>query len=58
MTPPTAQVLDAPEKKSNVAMAIADCDVHVVPGDMKKELFPFLEKRWQDYMASYGSRPR
>jgi len=58
MTPPTAQVLDTTDKQAKSTMAIADCDVHVVPADMKKELFPFLEKRWQDYMASYGSRPR
>ena len=58
MTPPTAQVLNAPEKQSQSALAIADCDIHVVPADMKKELFPFLEKRWQDYMATYGARPR
>ena len=58
MTPPTAQVLNAPEKQAQSALAIADCDIHIVPANMKKELFPFLEKRWQDYMASYGARPR
>ena len=60
MTPPTAQVLDrnATDKPAANTLAIADCDVHVVPGDQKKELFPFLEKRWQDYMSTYGLRPR
>ena len=60
MTPPTAQVLDRTEadRLAKNTLAIADCDVHVVPGDMKRELFPFLEKRWQDYLATYGTRPR
>ena len=46
MTPPTAQVLNAPEKQAQSALAIADCDIHIVPANRKKELFPFLEKRW------------
>ncbi len=60
MTPPTAQVIDraAAAKPAANTLAIADCDVHVVPGDQRRELFPFLEKRWQDYMATYGLRPR
>jgi uncharacterized protein len=60
MTPPNAQVIDRPagNKQARSTLAIADGDVHVVPGDQKKELYPFLEKRWQDYAAAYGTRTR
>ena len=60
MTPPTTQVIDraAGDKQAKSVMAIADCDIHVVPGNYEKELYPFLAKRWQDYLATYGTRPR
>ncbi|HEX2217029.1 MAG TPA: amidohydrolase family protein, partial [Xanthobacteraceae bacterium] len=35
-------------------LVIADCDIHPSPKSVKKELFPFLEKRWQDHFETYG----
>ena len=36
--------------------AIADCDIHPYPKD--KELYRFLEPRWQRHLETYGTRPR
>jgi uncharacterized protein len=35
-------------------IAIADCDIHPAPKSVQKEIFPFLEKRWQDHYNTYG----
>jgi len=35
-------------------LGIADCDVHPTPASLEKEVFPFLEKRWRDYIGAYG----
>jgi predicted TIM-barrel fold metal-dependent hydrolase len=50
------QVLDRAHvaPRSAAALAIADCDIHPYPKSIKKELFPFLEKRWQDHYDTYG----
>jgi uncharacterized protein len=37
--------------------AIADCDLHPYPKS-SKELYPFLERRWQRYLETYGLRAR
>ena len=34
-------------------MAVADCDIHP-QYDSVKELYPFLEQRWMDYLENYG----
>jgi predicted TIM-barrel fold metal-dependent hydrolase len=39
-------------------IAIADCDIHPSPKSLEKEVYPFLEKRWQQYFETYGLRPR
>jgi hypothetical protein len=36
-----------------VAQAIADCDIHPYPKS-PKELYPFLERRWQRHLETYG----
>ena len=37
--------------------AIADCDIH--PGrNSAKELYPWLSKRWQEHLETFGSSPR
>ena len=40
-----------------VAQAIADCDIHPYPKS-PKELYPFLERRWQRHLETYGLRTR
>jgi len=39
-------------------IAIADCDIHPYPKSLEKEVYPFLEKRWQRHVETYGVRPR
>ncbi len=39
-------------------LAIADCDIHHSPAAGMKGLFPYMEKRWQDHLATYGALPR
>jgi len=39
-------------------IAIADCDIHPSPKSLQKEVYPFLEKRWQHHVETYGVRPR
>ena len=40
-----------------VAQAIADCDIHPYPKS-PKALYPFLERRWQRHLETYGLRTR
>ena len=40
--------------KTRARMAIADCDIHPSPKSVEIEIFPFLSKRWQEYMKTYG----
>ena len=40
--------------KNQERLAIADCDIHPSPKSVEAEIFPFLSKRWQDYMKTYG----
>jgi predicted TIM-barrel fold metal-dependent hydrolase len=37
--------------------AVADCDIHPTV-DGYKDLYPYLEKRWQDHLAVYGAKVR
>jgi uncharacterized protein len=39
-------------------IAIADCDIHPSPKSLEKEVYPFLEKRWQRHVETYGMLPR
>jgi uncharacterized protein len=39
------------------ALAIADCDIHPYPKS-PKQLYPFLESRWQRHLETYGMRTR
>ncbi|HET9904170.1 MAG TPA: amidohydrolase family protein [Xanthobacteraceae bacterium] len=50
------QVLPRPsaEGQTSATLAIADCDIHPYPKSVQKELFPFLEKRWQEHFETYG----
>ena len=42
-------------KVENVAkLAIADCDIHPSPKSVEKEIYPYLEKRWQKHNETYG----
>lgn len=35
-------------------LAIADCDIHPSPKSVEVEIYPYLEKRWQDHYETYG----
>lgn len=50
------QVMNRPEDAAanKSKMAIADCDIHPSPKSIEIEIYPFLEKRWQEYLESYG----
>ena len=37
-----------------IKLAIADCDIHPTPKSVSVEIYPYLSKRWQDYMETYG----
>ena len=37
-----------------IKLAIADCDIHPTPKSVPVEIYPYLSKRWQDYMETYG----
>ena len=39
-------------------IAIADCDIHPTPKSMEKDIYRFLESRWQRHIATYGTSPR
>lgn len=55
----TVQLLerDAAEAPAEAGLAIADCDIHPSPKS-PKELYPFLEARWQRHLETYGALPR
>lgn len=42
----------------SVQQAIADCDMHPNPKSLEDSLFPFLEKRWQEHIKTYGMLER
>jgi uncharacterized protein len=52
------EVRDRPAFRTEAASrpAIADCDIHPYPKD--KELYRFLEPRWQRHLETYGKLPR
>ena len=56
----TVEVLDRPlgEAPAEAALRIADCDIHPSPKSLEREIYPFLEKRWQRHLERYGARPR
>lgn len=39
-------------------LAIADCDIHQSPRLGMKGLFPYLEKRWQEHLETFGPLPK
>lgn len=43
-----------PEAANRVRTGIADCDIHPSPRNFEAEVYPFLERRWQELIASYG----
>ncbi|HYZ63363.1 MAG TPA: amidohydrolase family protein [Acetobacteraceae bacterium] len=38
-------------------LAIADCDLHLGPASLA-ELYPWMEKRWQEHIETYGASHR
>lgn len=38
--------------------AVADCDIHPVPRSFKEDLFPYVEKRWQEHFEQFGAQRR
>ncbi len=47
-----------PAKAQRAKLGIADCDVHPNPTSLEEEVFPFLEKKWRDYIETYGMAQR
>ena len=43
-----------PRIETQADLLIADCDIHPNPKSVKAEVYPFLEKRWQDHMDRFG----
>ena len=48
------QVMDRVTTGQKINLAIADCDIHPTPKSVPVEIYPYLSKRWQDYMETYG----
>ena len=48
------QVMDRVTTGQKFKLAIADCDIHPTPKSVPVEIYPYLSKRWQDYMETYG----
>ena len=48
------QVVDRGATDHKIKLAIADCDKHPTPKSVPVEIYPYLSKRWQDYMETYG----
>ena len=50
------QVIDRPFRVSRdkSKLAIADCDIHPSPKSLPVEIYPFLSKRWQNHLETYG----
>ena len=55
----TTEVLERPagESAAESDTRIADCDIHPSPKSLEREIYPFLEKRWQRHLERYGARP-
>ena len=48
------QLMDRVATDQKIKLAIADCDIHPTPKSVPVEIYPYLSKRWQDYMETYG----
>ena len=51
------QVRDLPAQDVQSRLAIADCDLHLGPRS-NKDLYPYLSRRWIDYIETYGTSHR
>jgi predicted TIM-barrel fold metal-dependent hydrolase len=52
------QLRPASQPDAASRLAIADGDIHPYPRDIRKEVYPFLEARWQRHLETYGTLPR
>ena len=43
--------------QAETRLSVVDCDIHPATKS-PRELFPYLSKRWQEYVLSYGSNIR
>jgi len=52
----SVQILDrpAPQVSKATKLAIADCDIHPSPKSVTREIYPYLSKRWQQHLETYG----
>ena len=48
------QVMDRVTIEKKTKLAVADCDIHPTPKSIPIEIYPYLSKRWQDYIETYG----
>ena len=47
-----------PSAERAARTGIADCDLHPVPKSMQKEIYPFLARRWQENLETFGASLR
>ena len=45
----------APGIAPAVQAGIADCDIHPVPASLEREVYPFLDQRWQANLETFGA---
>ena len=49
-----AETRTSTDVNQSTKLAIADCDIHPSPKSVEKEIYPYLEKRWQKHNETYG----
>ncbi len=49
--------IEAKKRETRIGLAIADGDIHPAPRSIKA-LYPYLARRWQDHLDTYGLIPR
>ncbi|MCY4592709.1 MAG: amidohydrolase family protein [Alphaproteobacteria bacterium] len=48
------QVLNRKQQDGRTRLAIADCDIHPSPKSLEVEIYPYLSRRWQSHLSTYG----
>ena len=48
------QVRNRVDAGADTRMAIADCDIHPSPKSLEIEIYPYLSRRWQSHLETYG----
>ena len=50
------QIIDRPTaaRPGSTRTAIADCDIHPSPKSLQTDIYPYLSRRWQRHLETYG----